>query len=190
MRTLHLVRHARSLPVHDVPAERWGLDPQGAPDLLALAESGRVPQDVPWYSSPEPKALATAHVLRHPGTSPSPAEAHTCRCDRVTVVDELAEHRRAPRWFDDPAEFRAAVVRAFEVPSRSAVPEWEPLAATRDRMLPVVRRLLDAHPDTDVVLVGHGTAWTLLVSELTGRAPDLRAWEALRMPDVWTVTLH
>ena len=43
----------------------------------------------------------------------------------------------------------------------------------RDRLLPTARRLVDRHPETDVVLVGHGTAWTLLVSELSGTAPDL-----------------
>jgi len=52
-----------------------------------------------------------------------------------------------------------------------------------------VRRLLDRNPETDVVLAGHGTAWTLLVSELTGTAPDLEAWAMLRMSDVWTLTL-
>jgi broad specificity phosphatase PhoE len=189
VRTLHLVRHARSLPVDGEPAERWGLDPSGTPDLRALAESRALPPGVPWYSSPEPKALATAHVLAHPDTAPDPATAHECACDRVRVVDALAEHRRAARWFDDPGEFRAAVVRAFDDPARRSVPEWEPLALTRDRLLPAVRRILETHPDTDVALAGHGTAWTLLVAELTGTAPDLEAWAALRMPDVWTVTL-
>lgn len=48
-------------------------------------------------------------------------------------------------------------------------------------------RLLAEHPRDDLVLVGHGTAWTLLLAELTGSAPDLDAWAALRMPDVWEV---
>jgi len=39
----------------------------------------------------------------------------------------------------------------------------------------------------DVVLVGHGTAWTLLVAELTGEPPDLERWRSLGMPDVITV---
>ncbi len=34
---------------------------------------------------------------------------------------------------------------------------------------------------------GHGTAWTLLKAELTGRPPDLDAWARLRMPDLWVV---
>ena len=85
----------------------------------------------------------------------------------------------------DPADFRAAVRRVFTEPDVAAVPEWEPLAATRERLLPAVRRILAAHPGEDIVLVGQGTAWTLLVSELTASPPDLDAWAALRMPDVW-----
>jgi len=159
------------------------------PDLLGLAASGAVPDGAPTYSSPEPKALATAHVLAHPHRAVDPAGAHLCGCTAVTVVEELAEHRRRPHWFDDPADFRDAVRRAFADPLTSAVPEWEPLAGLGDRLVPAVRRLLDRHPGTDVVLVGHGTAWTLLVSELSGTAPDLEAWAMLRMPDVWTLTL-
>ncbi len=105
----------------------------------------------------------------------------------VEVVPELAEHRRGVHWFADPADFRAAVRRVFEAPHERVVPEWEPLTALRERLLPAVRRILATHPDGDVVLAGHGTAWTLLVSELTGAAPDLDAWAALRMPDLWVV---
>ena len=189
MRVLHLVRHARSRPDPGRPPERWGLDPAGFPDLLELAASGRVPTGAPTYSSPEPKALATAHVLAHPDRPVDPGRAHRCGCAAVTVVDELAEHRRRPRWFDDPAEFRGTVRRAFADPGVAAVDEWEPLTRLRERLVPMVRRLLDRNPGTDVVLVGHGTAWTLLASELTGTAPDLDAWARLRMPDVWTLTL-
>ncbi len=189
MRTLHLVRHGRSRPDIEQAAEQWLLDPAGLPDLRALAVSHRVPSDAPTYSSAEPKALGTAHVLAHPDRPVDATRAHRCGCGAVTVVEELGEHRRCPRWFDDPAEFRDAVRRAFADPLTAAVPEWEPLVGLRDRLVPATRRLLDRHPETDVVLVGHGTAWTLLVSELTGTAPDLEAWAMLRMPDVWTLTL-
>ena len=86
------------------------------------------------------------------------------------------------------ADFHAAVRRAVDAPDEPAVAEWEPLSATRERLMPAVRRILDNDPDQEVVLAGHGTAWTLLVSELTGRPADLHAWAALRMPDVWTLT--
>ena len=172
MARLFLVRHGRSAVDRQTPSETWGLDPAGLPDIDALRAGGRIPEDAVWFSSPEPKALGTARRLT----------------DRpVEVVPALAEHRRAVRWFDDAAEFSATVRRAFDDPDARAVPEWEPLAAARDRVLPAVRRILAAHPGTDVALAGHGTAWTLLVSELTGAPPDLDAWAALRMPDLWVV---
>jgi hypothetical protein len=43
--------------------------------------------------------------------------------------------------------------------------------------------------DDDVVLVGHGTAWTLVVADLTGQPPDLARWATLAMPDLITVPL-
>lgn len=171
MRRLHLVRHGRSLVHEATPPETWGLDPAGLADVDALAASGRLPRDAAWFSSPETKALETARRL-------------TSR--PVEVVPELAEHRRAVRWFGEPEAFRAAVRRAFEAPHERAVPEWEPITALRDRLVPAVRRILATH-DGDLVLTGHGTAWTLLVAELTGRAPDLDAWAALRMPDLLVV---
>ncbi|NUR05791.1 MAG: histidine phosphatase family protein [Nocardioidaceae bacterium] len=134
----------------------------------------RLPERAAWFSSPEPKALATARLLS----------------GDVTVVDALVEHRRAAtRWVADREEWRDQVRRAFSDPDRPAVPGWEPMTATRDRLLPAVRRILDEH-DGDVVLVGHGTAWTLLRAELTGGAPDLDAWQALALPDVWALTRH
>jgi broad specificity phosphatase PhoE len=173
MRRLHLVRHGRSLPEPTRPPEEWGLDPLGLPDLASLRWSGRLPAEARWFSSSERKAVDTARSL-----TDAP----------VTVLDELREHRRAVRWFDDPAEFRATVRRAFGDPATPAVPEWEPLTSLRDRLVPAVRRILaDVPADQEVVLTGHGTAWTLLVAELTGREPDLDAWERLRMPDLWAV---
>jgi broad specificity phosphatase PhoE len=190
---LFLVRHGRSDVDVQTPPETWGLHPDGLDDIDALAASGRIPDGAAWYSSPEPKALGTAHLLAHRCGAQTHAaamggtSAHECGCGAVTVVPELAEHRRAVRWFEDAEEFRAAVRRAFKEPGSPAVPEWEPLAALGDRLLPAVRRILEAHPGRDVVLAGHGTAWTLLVSALTGASPDLDAWAALRMPDLWVV---
>ena len=77
----------------------------------------------------------------------------------------------------------------FADPATPAAPGWEPLDATRARLVPAVRRILDVHGDDDVVLVGHGTAWTLLVADLTGREPDLARWTSLGMPDVIEVPL-
>mgnify|MGYP003852005189 CR=1 FL=1 len=85
--------------------------------------------------------------------------------------------------------FHETIVRAFDRPDTSAQEGWEPMDATRRRVVDEVRPLLTTCVDGDVVLVGHGTAWTLLVAELTGSAPDLDRWRALAMPDVITLDM-
>jgi broad specificity phosphatase PhoE len=170
MPALVLVRHGRSAVDTATPPHTWDLDPAGLPDVDALR--ARLPDPAAWYTSPEPKAVGTARRLR--GAD-------------VPVVPALAEHRREVRWFDDPAAFRDAVRRAFDRPDERSVPEWEPLADLEARLVPAVREILKRHPDEDVVLVGHGTAWTLLRAALSGETPDLDAWAALRMPDAWTL---
>jgi broad specificity phosphatase PhoE len=168
---LFLVRHGRPLIDPTAPPHTWQLDPTGLADLDALRTSGRLPRHATWFSSPETKARETAARLT----------------DRtVTVVDDLAEHRRGVHWFDSAESFAAAVRLAFDRPDERAVPEWEPLSLTRTRVLAAVGALTVEHPG-DLVLVGHGTAWTVLVAALTGHPPDLAAWERLAMPDVWVV---
>lgn len=163
---LHLVRHGPSLATPGVPAEEWPLDPQHYDAVWELRASGRLPARAAWFTSPEPKAVETAQLL-------TDAE--------VGIVPELREHERGATWLDD---FEGAVRRAFAAPDEPAVADWEPLAACRDRVVPAVRRLVEVHADTDLVLVGHGTAWTLVVAGLTGNPPDLEAWASLGMPDV------
>ena len=172
-RRLYLVRHGRPEVDRLRPAHTWGLDPAGLAEVDALRESGRLPAEARWFSSPEPKAVDTARRLT----------------DRpVTVVPDLREHERhTTYWHEDPKEFRATVRRAFDEPDRPAFDGWEPLATTRDRVVSAVRRILADRPSDEIVLAGHGTAWTALVAELTGQPPDLEAWERLRMPDLWVV---
>jgi broad specificity phosphatase PhoE len=168
--TLFLVRHGRPLVQRDRPAHEWELDPAGYDDIWNLRTSGRLPDHAPWFSSPEPKALATAELLTD---------------GEIGVLDGLREHvRESIEWVED---FDDAVRRAFAVPDAVAVPGWEPLSECRERVVRTAEGVLAAHPDTDVVLVGHGTAWTVLVAALADREPDLDRWRALGMPDVLTV---
>jgi broad specificity phosphatase PhoE len=164
---LYLVRHGRPLVERGLLPSAWELDPAGFDDVWALRESGRLPTAARWFTSPEPKAVATAQLL-------TDAEAG--------IVDGLREQvRDTAAWLDD---FEAVVRRAFAEQAVPAWEGWEPLDATRDRVVPVVRGLLDEHPGEDLVLVGHGTAWTVLAAELTGSPPDLERWRALAFPDV------
>jgi broad specificity phosphatase PhoE len=167
--TLHLVRHGRPTMTRDVPAAAWDLDPTAYDDVWALRSSGLLPARAAWFTSPEPKALQTAQLL-------TDAE--------VGVLDDLREHERAGEWVDD---FAGAVRRAFEHPDVPALDGWEPLDACRERVVAAVRRVVDVHGGDDVVLVGHGTAWTLVVADLTGEPPDLERWAGLAMPDLLVV---
>jgi broad specificity phosphatase PhoE len=167
--TLHLVRHGRPAMTPGVPAAAWDLDPTAYDDVWALRSSGLLPARAAWFSSPEPKAVQTAQLL-------SDAE--------VGVLDDLREHERTGEWVDD---FAGAVRRAFAHPDVAALDGWEPLDACRERVVAAVRRVLDVHGSDDVVLVGHGTAWTLVVADLTGEPPDLERWAGLAMPDLLVV---
>jgi broad specificity phosphatase PhoE len=167
---LFLVRHGRPLVDRSRPAHEWELDPRAYDDVWALRESGRLPERAAWFSSPEPKALATAELLTD---------------SEVGVVDDLRELvRDSITWIED---FDAVVSRCFEDPDRSAHPGWEPLAACRERVLRAAEGILTAYGDDDVVLVGHGTAWTVLAAALTATEPDLDRWRALQMPDLVVV---
>ena len=162
---LYLVRHGRVLIDRARPAHQWALDPAHADDVRALRP--RLPEHAAWFSSPEPKALATARLLTD---------------EPIEVVGDLREHERnSTDWVDD---LGAVVRRAFDHPEVPAYPGWEPLETTRRRVVTAVEGILDQHPDHDVVLVGHGTAWTLVRAELTGEPPDLDWWMGLSLPDV------
>jgi broad specificity phosphatase PhoE len=168
--TLYLVRHGRSRPEPGRTPAEWELDPEGYDDVWALRRSGRLPDDVPWFSSPEPKAVQTAQLLTD---------------GEVGIVAGLCEHvRDTTDWIPD---FAGTVRRAFDRPEESSYDGWEPLAACRDRVTTTVRGLLADHPGSDLVLVGHGTAWTVLVAELNAAEPDLTRWSALAMPDLIVV---
>lgn len=167
--TLFLVRHGRPLVVPGTPAAEWDLDPAAYDDVWALRSSGRLPSRATWITSTEPKAVQTAQLLTD---------------TEVGLLPDLREHERSGEWIED---FAGAVREAFAAPDRPAAPGWEPLAECRERVVPAVRRVLEVHGREDVVLVGHGTAWTLVVADLAGRAPDLERWSTLAMPDLITV---
>ncbi|HEY3531068.1 MAG TPA: histidine phosphatase family protein [Nocardioides sp.] len=164
-RVLYLVRHGRPVVDPSRPAHEWELDPAYADDVRVLRR--RLPAHADWFSSPEPKAIGTARLL-----TDGPVE----------VVADLREHERLTAdWIDD---FETVVRRAFDHPDHPAYDGWAALADTRRRVVSAVAGILDQHRRRDVVLVGHGTAWTLLRSALLGEPPDLDWWARLAMPDV------
>ena len=165
---IHLVRHGRPLVDRSVPAHVWPLDSAYADDVRGLAR--RLPVSAAWFSSPEPKALSTARLLT---------------AEEVTVVDDLRElERDSTEWIADLA---GTVRRAFASPGEPAHLGWEPVEECRRRVVEATAKIRAAHPHDDLVLVGHGTAWTVLAAALTGTPPDLDRWQRLGLPDVIVV---
>ena len=165
---LHLVRHGPAQAEPGVVASAWRLRADAPEAIAALRAAGVLPDSAAWFVSPEPKAIQTADLL-----GPESYE----------VVDDLREQERSAAWLDD---FDKRVVAGLREPELPAVLGWEPAAATRQRVVDAVRAItvrsmLRGHDD--VVLVGHGTAWTLLVAALTDAEPDIHAWRAMASPD-------
>ncbi|WP_456789498.1 histidine phosphatase family protein [Cellulomonas sp. P5_C5] len=167
---VYLIRHGRPVVVPGTPAQGWELDPEHERDVAELAARAAWSDDAAWFTSPEPKAARTAFLLAG---------------RNVDVIDDLREHDRGEgAWVDD---FQGAMFEAFAQPDTAARDGWETLSETRRRVVEAVRDLVAACPGRDLVLVGHGTAWTLLAAELTGTEPDLEHWRALAMPGVIVV---
>lgn len=168
---IHLVRHGRSAADPSRLAEEWALHEDAAVGANRLRGSGALPNKAAWFTSSERKAVETAALL-FPGV--------------CAVLDGIGEAERAAVWLPGD-EFEAAVRRSFERPDQPAVEGWEPLRVTRARVVEAVRSTVTAvterAKDLDMVLVGHGTAWTLLVADLTGAPADVDAWARMSMPD-------
>lgn len=166
--TVHLVRHGAPLVDAAVPPHDWVLDPAGLHDLDALAASGVLPAGARWCASDEPKSVQTAQRL-----------ASHLGVEAVEQVPGLREQRRPRGWVDD---YASKVHRSLLRTDEPAAEGWEVADAVRARVVATLRDLV-AGTRGDLVLVGSATAWVLAVGELTGRGPDLAAWERLRMPD-------
>ena len=103
--------------VRDRPAHEWELDPAGYDDVWALRD--RLPQrGAAWFTSPEPKALATAQLLTD---------------TEVGVVDGLREH--GPRRTDwiEPSTGGASRLRGADPVGPPRLGATGRLPRTRDR---------------------------------------------------------
>jgi len=88
-----------------------------------------------------------------------------------------AREVRSDGWIED---FDCAIEQSLRLPETSPAPGWETARSVGHRLTSFTSKL---PPGVDVVLVGHGLAWTILISLLTGSPPDVSAWRAMRLPD-------
>jgi len=170
---LHLVRHGRPLVDPPAPPREWHLDPAGIVEIETLrAALPASATGASWFSSDERKALATAQRLTDSAIQPVPE------------LREAARHA----FVKDQATFADAVSRGLQRPAVAALPGWEPLERTRQRVTDAVTEIA-SRSSGDVVLVGHGTAWTLLVSYLSDE-PLPQDLPPMAMPDLLIVDIN
>ena len=90
---------------------------------------------------------------------------------------QIERSRPAHQWELDPAAYD----EIWALRTSGRLPDH---AAWFSSPEPKALGILAAYGDDDVVLVGHGTAWTVLAAALTATEPDLDRWRALQMPDL------
>jgi broad specificity phosphatase PhoE len=161
MRALYLVKHAAPDIDPGVPAELWGLSPEGEAQARDLARAAAAWRLRSLWCSTEPKAVATARIVGESlGLSP--------RSD--AAFGEL----RMPAYFADPAAFEAAVQAILARP-REAVDGAEP---ARDAAL----RFDDALARVDVfpaAVVAHGRVITAWMAHAGRTGDPFASWRSL-----------
>lgn len=166
-----LVRHAAVETIPAVAPSLWQLSDEGR------AEARRLAHEPVWlpveriFSSPEPKAFETAHILAGPNGL------------TVTAIEDLHEVvRPANQWFGDdyPGGYPAAV-RAYFARPAEAVHGWERAVDAQERILGCIDTVRAWEPH-GFAIAGHGLTISLLVSALTGRDPAV-VWPTIALPD-------
>jgi broad specificity phosphatase PhoE len=169
---LHLIRHGRPVVDPMTRGPEWELDPTRVAEIHILGEAlPATARRAAWFSSDERKAVATAELLTDLAVLPVPG---------------LREAGRSS-FLPDRTVFIEAVTRGLQHPATAALPGWEPLEQTRLRVAAAAAAVV-TQAEGDVVLVGHGTAWTLLVSDLLGQSRPLRV-TPMAMPDLLVLDL-
>lgn len=140
----------------------WGLSPQGAGRVQALAQ--RFPDTgFRIVSSAERKALETAWPL-------------SARCKTaVDVRPGMHENDRSTTGFLPGPEFERTADRFFAEPTQS-VGGWERAGDAQARIVDEAKRALRRHSAHSVLFTGHGGVGTLLYCALAGHQID-RKWD-------------
>jgi broad specificity phosphatase PhoE len=168
MRKLILVKHCPPEVVPDVPPERWHLSAKGRDLAAPLADALRDHAPAVVVSSEEPKAVETAQLIAERLNIPW----HT--------APGLHEHDRSNVPHMRSGEFISMMELFFRKPGELVLGR-ETADQARSRFESAVQRVLDEHPDGNVVVVSHGTVIALTLEGKGKRAP-FEVWRAMGLP--------
>ena len=170
MGKIYLIRHGAPVPDPAVSSHLWPIDSDKSSQIKAFAL--RFPDGVSTiYPSTEQKALSTALRL---------APLWNARVAQGNPgFDE--QQRHTVGWYEDVADFRAAVSQLFDHPNEVVFGEESAVQA-----LARFKNAIAALPKTDdaVAVVTHGTVMALYLADISGR-PATYIWQriqALGMP--------
>jgi broad specificity phosphatase PhoE len=174
MTKLVLIRHARVTVDPRLPADQWRLSAQGIEAASALCRDPAVAEVSLFYTSSEPKALATALAI-------SGRQA-------VVQVPDLRElDRSAAGWLDTAAEYAALVEELFRHPDEP-VRGCEPATVAQRRIVHAIDTLVAAHHGRTLAVVSHGIVLALYMCHVKRLArPDPAIWRSIGFPDLAVV---
>lgn len=174
MRKLVLIRHAQVAVDPDQASANWLLSVGGASAAANLRDDPDVAAATCFFTSPEPKARATARAIA---------------ADRpIVVVQDLRElDRQAIGWVGTSDEYRAIVTRILSHPDHPYLGA-ETAALAQQRIVTAIARVVYDNPTKTVAAVSHGIVLTLYLAWLRGDPlADLGLWRRMPFPAVAVV---
>jgi broad specificity phosphatase PhoE len=153
MPTACYLSHPQVVINPDMPVPQWGLNPVGQARVAALAASGALASTGVIYTSTETKAVETATPL-----------ALALHCP-LHQRDDMGENDRSATGFLPGPAFEAAADAFFANPCDS-FQGWETALHAQQRITKAIGAALNAHPNDDILFVGHGAVGTLLYCAL------------------------
>ena len=168
MATLHLIRHAAVTIDPEVPSADWQVTPDADAAVRQLVSTHNLPHCERVFSSPQPKAVATAKVLANELDA------------KVEIREGLEEHHRKNEAFiESEAEFLSRLEQFFQH-SGTLVFGSETAKASLLRFHRTVAAIMAERGQTEII-VTHGTVMSLFLGKLGGDAFEI--WKTLSTPD-------
>lgn len=171
---LVFIRHSLPEITPGIPPQQWPLSDIGRQRCKPLARELRAYGLQRIFSSTEPKAMETAHLLSQYLALPYQPFAG------------LHEHPRRGDLKFNEADFQEDVAAFFAQPERLVFGE-ETARQSRERFLNAVYTLLDRYPDQNLGISAHGTVITLFISHACGIDP-FPFWQRLGLPSLVVLT--
>ena len=173
-----LIRHAQSEPVPNLHQSQWGLTAAGEASCKELASYLASQKTTHIYSSPEHKTILTSKITAaHLGID-------------YQVQEGLQEQNNdGMGWFETADDFKAAVQKLFEHPTKQVFGPETALGAA-DRFKNALHTIAEQHSDDNVIaIVTHGRVMTSFL-QAEGAVPEgvVPFWRSLTFPDCTTIS--